>query len=239
MLNDWLFASQSIGVAALHWGSIVLGAECTQNKMTGFLSVPWNQSRVNSHPSFLIYLYMLSVIQQCIKSQISFYSRWSTNKSLICIVGICLISWMAGHSKQYINAWMENNCSLTELITVTICIFSCISLLCPGLWSVLHCCYQMTCICCAPLIALPAWHLASFPLPESQDPSGVLTVTCICLFPLQLAWEMTDSSPPCRWGRGLGGECCFSIFQGSDKFSPVMWGSMGYQKALTLTVTLR
>lgn len=25
---------------------------------------------------------------------------------------------MAGHSKQYINAWMENNCSCTELITV-------------------------------------------------------------------------------------------------------------------------
>lgn len=214
--------------SALHWGSIVLGAECTQSKMTGLLSVPRNQSRVNSHPTFLIHLCVPSVIQQCIKSQISFYSRWSTNKGSICIVGICLISWMAEHSKQYINAWMANNCSHTELITVTVCIFSCVSLLCPGLWSVLHCCYQMTCIYCAPLIALPAWHLASFPLPGSQDPGEVLTVTCVCLFPLQQAWEINYSSPPCRWGfiwwgEGLGGELFFPFFKGQTSSTPHQW----------------
>lgn len=154
-----------------------------------------------------------------------FYSRWSTNKDLICIMGICSTSWMAGHSKQYIYAWMENNCSCTELITVTVCAFSCVSLLCPGLWSALQCCYQMTCIYCSPLIALPAWHLASFPLPGSQDPGEVLTVTHICLSPLQLAWEVNDSSPPCRWGfvwwgGGLRGECCFSLFSKVRQIQP-------------------
>lgn len=58
----------------------------------------------------------------------------------------------------------------------------------------------MTCIYCAPLIALPAWHLASFPLPGSQDHGEVLTVICIYLFTLQLAWEKNDSSPLCRYG---------------------------------------
>lgn len=36
---------------------------------------------------------------------------------------------MAGHSKQYIYAWMENNCSCTELITVTVCFQLCFSVM--------------------------------------------------------------------------------------------------------------
>lgn len=36
MLNDWLFASESIRVIVLDWDSIVLGAECTQNRVAAF-----------------------------------------------------------------------------------------------------------------------------------------------------------------------------------------------------------
>ena len=120
-----------------------------------------------------------------------FNSRWSTNKGRIFVACICLKSWTAEHSKQYMKAWMKNNCSRLELIMVTICIFSCVSLLCPCLWSALRCHYQMTCIDCAPLIALPAWHLASFPLPGSQDLGEVLSCLYLsfpCTISLRNEW---------------------------------------------------
>lgn len=109
-----------------------------------------------------------------------------------------LMSWMAEHSKQSMNAWMKNNCSCSESITVTICIFSCISVLDPGLWSGHGNAAQMPCISSAPLMALPAWHLSGVPLPGSQDYGEILTVIYI------FSWGINDSFPPCSCGFILG-----------------------------------